>query len=119
MKGYTMRKFLIAAAAVLISTAAFAGPVKAACSIAGAIPDCEAVLSGQKVQHFEDTSKLNDGPHDPVSHEMSIPETGPDLGAIDRANDAAELERLRYARRIAERHLDDRFHETRVMERMI
>jgi hypothetical protein len=105
-----MKKFLIGVAlATLISTAAVAGP----CDVAGAIPDCEAILSGKTAQKFEETSKLDYGASDPQTvHARPIDPTKATADEIadrmDRiiaANDALDLKRAEYALRVARRHL--------------
>jgi hypothetical protein len=101
MKGF----IFTALAATALSTASIAGP----CDVAGAIPDCEAILAGNKPPAaYEDKSKLDFGPSIPATMTASPKiATDPDLPErIAMANRTAAMARANYATGIAERRRD-------------
>jgi hypothetical protein len=98
-----MKGFIFAALAVTaLTTTAIAGP----CDMAGAIPNCEAIMSGQMPPPaYEDNSKLDFGPSIPATMARS-PKIAPDPDLPERiamANRTAALARANYASAIAER----------------
>jgi hypothetical protein len=106
---------LFSAALIALPTGpAIAGP----CDVAGAIPNCEAILSGKVAPApYADSSKLNFGTSNPQEHEITSLSYGPDARAIARANAQSEDARQQYANGIemrglhgnledAQRHLD-------------
>jgi hypothetical protein len=100
-----MKGFIFALAATALTTTAIAGP----CDVAGAIPNCEAILSGQmSAPAFEDKSKLDFGPSIPATT-ASGPKAvaDPDLPErVAMANRAAAQARASYASAIAERRTE-------------
>jgi hypothetical protein len=101
MKGF----IFTALAATALSTTSIAGP----CDMAGAIPDCEAVLAGNKPPAaYEEKSKLDFGPSIPATMTASPKiATDPDLPErIAMANRSAAMARANYATGIAERRTE-------------
>jgi hypothetical protein len=98
-----MKGFIFAAlAATALSTTAIAGP----CDVAGAIPNCEAIMSGtMPAPAFEDKAKLDFGPSIPATMaQVPKPAADPDLPErIAMANRTAAQARANYASGIAER----------------
>jgi hypothetical protein len=98
MKGF----IFTALAATALSTTSIAGP----CDMAGAIPDCEAILAGNKPPAaYEDKSKLDFGPSIPATMTAS-PKIAPDTDLAERiamANRSAAMARAGYASGIAQR----------------
>jgi hypothetical protein len=101
-----MKGFIFAAlAATALTTTAIAGP----CDVAGAIPNCEAIMSGQMPPPaYEDKSKLDFGPSIPATMAKDPkPAADPDLPErIAMANRTAALARANYASSIAERRTE-------------
>jgi hypothetical protein len=98
-----MKGFIFAAlAATALTTTAVAGP----CDMAGAIPNCEAIMSGEMPPPaFEDKSKLDFGPSIPATM-ASSPKAAADPDLPERiamANRTAAQARASYASAIAER----------------
>jgi hypothetical protein len=101
-----MKGFVLAAlAATALTTSAIAGP----CDVAGAIPNCEAILSGKTPPAaYEDNSKLDFGPSIPVTMTKG-PKIAPDTDLAERvamANRTAAMARANYASGIAARRTD-------------
>jgi hypothetical protein len=101
MKGFVFAALVVTA----LTTTAIAGP----CDVAGAIPDCEAILAGNKpAAAYEDKSKLDFGPSIPATMAKD-PKAAPDPDLPERiamANRTAAMARANYASGIAERRRD-------------
>jgi hypothetical protein len=101
MKGF----IFTALTATALTTTAIAGP----CDVAGAIPDCEAILSGKMPPPaFEDKSKLDFGPSIPATMAQG-PKIAPDPDLPERiamANRTAAMARANYAVGIAQRRTE-------------
>jgi hypothetical protein len=98
MKGF----IFVALAATALTTTAVAGP----CDMAGAIPNCEAIMAGNAPPPtYEDTSKLDFGPSIPATMTKDPkPAPDPDLAQrIAMANQSAAAAQASYARGIAQR----------------
>jgi hypothetical protein len=101
-----MKGFIFAAlAATALTTTAIAGP----CDMAGEIPDCEAIMSGNMpLPAYEDKSRLDFGPSIPATMTKD-PKAAPDPdlpGRIAMANRTAAMARASYAMGIAQRRTD-------------
>jgi hypothetical protein len=101
MKGF----IFTALAATALTTTAIAGP----CDVAGAIPNCEAIMSGNmSPPAYEDKSKLDFGPSIPATMTKD-PKPAPDPDLPERvamANRTAALARAEYASGIAQRRTE-------------
>jgi hypothetical protein len=102
-----MKRLILAAlAATALSTAAIAGP----CDVSGAIPNCEAILSGKMAPApYEDKSKLDFGPSNPVTMETPAPVPGVTRADLDRMQQILldnDVARAQYGVRVARRQLD-------------
>jgi hypothetical protein len=88
------RIILVALAATALSTAAIAGP----CDVAGAIPNCEAIMSGKvPVPKFVDNSKLDYGRSNPQTLETQAHAVhGPSDGDIEVARLRAQAASEKY-----------------------
>jgi hypothetical protein len=92
-----------ALAVTAFTTAAIAGP----CDVAGAIPNCEAIMAGNAPPPaYEDNSKLDFGPSIPATtaKDPKPADSDPDVAdRVARANRAAAMARAEYASGIAQR----------------